>query len=387
MRKIRSFGIVASVVIASALLLAGCNAKPEIDLSNYIVIDGVSGLNGEGVAKYYFDDYLLLSDMTEQIPEDELEKMSEKELEKAMTKHAKMLEEVGNALDCITLSVTPEAGLSNGDTVTVKAVFENTDKFDFSYIFKDGTKTYPVSGLKDPIVTDPLSDEHIALSFSGLDGSGEATINVIAQGTDYPTFQYSLSESDGLCNGDTVTVTVQYNKSQLDQLGYRIPAVTERTYTVSGLTELFDISNGIPAEDLAALCDQAYDCALAKQEEEVNYGAEILSEAKLDAAFFLEVVTPGTTYQDYWHGLEMTNAVVVVSDFTLRYSGAFGYTRTYWILCFYPDCTAAEGGHLAYNTDNFDSYSVWKDTEDPEEFYKWFSEEFGEMNITRLDQQ
>lgn len=125
--------------------------------------------------------------------------------------------------------------LSNGDIVTVTLDKENYGMSMEEYCVKNYgkipsayEKTYTVSGLTEPEVFNPFDD--MTIDFNGVNTKGKLTNTYTGNFKSY--IKYSATTN--LSNGDTVTVTFDWNGKKTNSYGM-IPSVTTKEYTVSGL--------------------------------------------------------------------------------------------------------------------------------------------------------
>ena len=372
--------IFAAVFMAAFLVThSACSpAAPEIDLENYIVLEGAEGFNESGEVIYSLDENAFYADM---IGEENFDEMNEENFSEMLGEALSKYEEVENALDCITLTASPESGLSNGDTVTVTAVFENTGSYEFNHRFKDGSKTYTVEGLVEGKTFDPFAEACVAVSFDGFSGTATASVDVLTDDEAYDCLKYALSENTGLSNGDTVTLAVSCDAAALENLGYFVPEQTEATYTVSGLPEYFDLSDGFPKENLASLSSAALD--LAKDAVEGNMGNKIMVLApEIAGTYFLKVPDPSQPYQDYFHGLTMDNGVVVMVHAITNSNDVLNRDYNDWYFYLYPNFYQDPSGRLVYEEGAFEEYVISADSK--EEAAAWMTENFEGMTITPM---
>lgn len=122
--------------------------------------------------------------------------------------------------------------------------------------------------------------DYVTVDFSGVDGNGTATLNVdnvkmeqdmagdddgdiskeelekIAQFTEFEfSINYELDKTEGLSNGDTVTVTVTYDKELQKESGVKVKGDDSKEFKVEGLKEpvkvdafdnsVWDTDNGV----------------------------------------------------------------------------------------------------------------------------------------------
>lgn len=108
--------------------------------------------------------------------------------------------------------------------------------------------------------------DYVTVEFSGVDGRGTAVLNVdhvkmeqdmagdddgdiskeelekIAQFTEFEfSINYELDKTEGLSNGDTVTVTVTYDKDLQKESGVKVKGDTSEKFKVEGLKEPVEV--------------------------------------------------------------------------------------------------------------------------------------------------
>ena len=228
--------ILLSVIVAvmSIFAFAACGSKSLSPADYYTV--SFSGYNGYGTASISGESdfgYAVLDAL-----------MEAKKIESSSWSDfaAKLLEDK----DLIALSNTIESdsfvkldtssGLKNGDTVTLKFNYNNDDYKGAGIAFSGDSATFTVTGLKEIEDYDAFGD--ITVKYTGYSEYGTASvINETNNG-----LTYSVSSSENLKNGDTVTVEVSWGGSLEEyahKYGKRVVSTTKE-YTVSGLKEIED---------------------------------------------------------------------------------------------------------------------------------------------------
>ena len=159
--------------------------------------------------------------------------------------------------DVVEFEFEPTEGLSNGDTVTVTAKVGKKAE-DYAFVL-DGTEaTFTVEGLEEIEEYDPFAD--IQVVFEGKAPNGTAKMN---NNSDDYTISYEMDKSDGLSNGDTVTVKAApaYGMKEdeyAQQYGKKL-SITEKSFTVEGLASYAKCIDEIPEEMYAKMQKQAED--------------------------------------------------------------------------------------------------------------------------------
>lgn len=367
--------IILIVVIAVVCVVSF--RQTEIDLTPYVEIEGVSGLNGKGVIEYG----LLEGPLMDALWEENDVELTEENYEEVMAENWATLEQVDRAVACITVTADKETGLSNGDVVTITASFDNPDNHKFPYHFKDTSVQYTVAGLKDGKMLDLFSEDVFSLSFTGFNGTGEASVEILTQDEVYEYVRYELSVFRDLTNGDSVTVSARFNENQLEELGYFVPDETEATYTVEGLTEYLTDPDVIPAADMEELKQILMDYMQVIVEDDVNEYNILTHEPELLGTYFASTGDPSVMVNDYWYGLHMQNAVVVLGHLTTEYIGFMGYVSDYWIAMVYPNCYIDDAGNFVYE-DNVED--LYMEIGSEEELIPAFESLFPEMSVVKI---
>lgn len=123
--------------------------------------------------------------------------------------------------------------LKNGDTVKIIANFDEYSLLKDNKIATASEKTYTVSGLTEVEEKDVF--EGVTVTFSGIDGYGEAELEDDGSFDDYYIYYY-LDKDYELSNGDTVTITADFDEDYLSRNGI-VAKASEKTVTVEGLKE------------------------------------------------------------------------------------------------------------------------------------------------------
>lgn len=367
------------VLVGIAAVLGGVSyMRADLDLKDYITIEGAEGLNGQGTLHYSVDADALAADLFdgEQVKITGREDLLAEEFAK--------YEEFWNALECISVIASAEKGLSNGDSVTVTASFENAGKYSFRHRFKDGEVSYTVSGLAEGKTVDPFNEDAISVVFSGFSGTGSASVEVLSEETVYGAMDYALSREEGLCNGEVITLSVTYSAERLTELGYFTPEKTTADYTVSGLEEYFELEEDFPAGMLENLRVSAIENAYIALAENHNTDYTLTFEPEVTGMYYMEVSDLEEPFTDRFYGLEMINGVAVLSHALTGNYEFYANTWHEWYIDVYPDFYWDASGELAYNREGVVTYSIYAETF--EEAYGLLEEKFGELEITELNQ-
>lgn len=265
--KSNSKKIVIGVAAAGVILVGGgmmLGSGKTIDLDHYLTVD-IEGYDGYGTA-------------TATIDWNAIEKKYGSKIE--FTDAAR--KEYGGILNLTTPMATLEnsvyvmidnqSGLSNDDTVTYSWVIsDDVDKYLTCKVKgKDGSKK--VSKLEEVDTFDAFAD--LDVSFSGRDSDGRTSLNYM--GIDLNPSDFSCDKTNGLSNGDTVTVSINKNNisDYAKKLG-KIPAEFSKEYTVEGLEHYVKQLSEISADSLAEMQKQAEDVYHAKAAQSWGEGENL----------------------------------------------------------------------------------------------------------------
>lgn len=252
-------------VAAAALLVVGgiafANRTPTINLNKYVTLSA-EGYDSLGKLDVEFD--------TDKLEKD-YGKTLAKNLHKSISSYDAVSEDLRDLASDLSAGAETElfelcyangtadktTGLSNGDVVTYSWNVDAKDaKEAFGVNLKYSDITYTVSGLEDVGTFDAF--DGVSVEFTGTSPNGEAHIN----NTSGNGLYYTLDESYGLRNGDTVTLKVSSGRSDysdcIDTYG-GIPAETEKTVTVEGLNQYITSADDLTETALQSLQAQAED--------------------------------------------------------------------------------------------------------------------------------
>jgi len=349
---------------------------PEIDLSQFIVIDGVTGANGQGMLTYSFDKQAFFAYMMDGLNEEDF---PEEDKEGYMTEQMNRMTEIDNALKCITVQASKETGLRNNDVVTVTALFANTKGYEFGHTFKDGEKSYTVSHLLEGKRIDPFSEEYVSVSFSGVNGQGTAQLKVLTVESPVYLFTYKLSRQAFLWNGTTIKLTVSVDEEALLELGYYLPDNLEKEITVTGLSEYITDPQKVPADALPSLISRAMEGSAAQEAYDKEFGYQITKTSAVDAAFFLTAKDPANPGRDSNAGYLRHNVLIIVTHFSYEYEGE---QKNQWMIWIFPNYILDPEGNFV-STEESSGCRVMGG-ESLENVMDWLRREYDDMDITQL---
>ena len=271
------------IAVLTVFILAGAgvyfylqNNSGTIDLNKYVVVS-FEGYDSVGKAHYEFD--------TEAFEQDYGKKL------KFDYKHKKY-SNLGTPVEIIERSVYGELDkdreLSNGDTIKFtwwREAKEYNNIFNYKITYKDAS--YTVKGLLEVGKFDPF--EHLSVEFSGVSPYGEVRYNIENPTEIEESLYFECDKSDGLKNGDTITLTVStfygdFDKDFINMFGM-LPSCTEKTYTIEGLDTYVEKLSDIPQSKLEEIRELGKDIVLNQNQLYSSY-AEITDVSVDDMYLF-----------------------------------------------------------------------------------------------------
>lgn len=247
--------VVGGIAVIVAAILIVVNITSTINLNDFVTIE-VEGYSGYGTASISIDWEAMEAKYGDKV------KFS-KEAKEEMGAPGGFLDGV-SAFDglrgSIYVSLDTDEDLSNGDEIHY--TWDIDDEL-FKYVsckLKYTEGTYTVEGLEEAQTFDPFAD--LTVTFEGISTNGQLNINY--SGQELSPYDFSSDTAYGLANGDTVTITLDEYMVEycLEELGM-LPSVTEKTYTVEGLSEYITDLSQIPQEYLDSLKKEAEDAIYA----------------------------------------------------------------------------------------------------------------------------
>ena len=244
-------GAVAGIVVLIVLIGAVRSHGRTIDLNKYLTIN-TSGYNGYG-------------SVTAEVDWDSFEEKYDSKIsykkKNLLNKLERFLWDDRSPMNFLegNVSVSIENDgtyFSNGDKVayTWNVSDDLQGALNYKLKYKDGT--IKVSGLEDAKKVDVFDD--VSVDFEGQEPEGTATMTYQGNELDDSYFQYEPSE--GLSNGDKVTVTLsEEGVARLTRDYGEVPEETEKEYTVSGLVCPLKSLNQIDDDSMKTLKKQAED--------------------------------------------------------------------------------------------------------------------------------
>lgn len=244
---------VYSVVLLVVLTVCGClltGCGKSVDISQFITItcEGASGyatISGEVKQTEL---------MKEIVGEDAISDMSSIEDLEDVQEYL----EIATAIQGINVEFDKTEQLKNGDVVkvTVKVSEDNLDKLGAS--LDNMEYEYTVEGLKEVTVVDAFAEDMLEISYSGASPNVAVAFQNITGNSALSSIYYSSDRGSDLKNGDTITITAEYDEDELLEKGYALKE-TEKTFTIAAPYKYVAANADIPESFDTKLQEQAED--------------------------------------------------------------------------------------------------------------------------------
>lgn len=246
--SIKKLAVVGGVVIIAAG--AGAifyNASRTIHLDKYLVFE-TEGYTGYGKVSASVDWKAIKSKYGNKL---------------SFTKEAK--EEYGKSIrdmkpielleDEIRVDLNEDSHLSNGDSISYSWDIDEDLAGYVGCKFKYNDGTYQVSDLKELEKFDAFAD--LTVGFTGTSPYGKAEVEYA--GDELGSYCFDYEPTEGLSNGDTITVKINENGIEESARNGKIPAETEKEYIVSGLESMVTKLSEIDEEAMEKMKQQGFD--------------------------------------------------------------------------------------------------------------------------------
>ena len=228
--KLAVIGGVALAALIAIICIAN-NISRTINLNKFVTVEA-TGYDGYGTAAVTIDWDAIDEKYGDKI---KLTSKGKKEAEdEGYTEIIKKYSGTEILKLAVDVNLDKNKKLSNDDVINYKWDVEDdiSDYLTIKVKYKDGD--YKVTGLEKVAKFDPFAD--VTVTFDGVSPDGSA--NIIYEGSDFSSWDFSCDKSYGLKNGDTVKVTVNvYDLASYAEQYGKLPADTTKEYTVSGLPE------------------------------------------------------------------------------------------------------------------------------------------------------
>lgn len=350
----------AGVIVLAIIVILLVNKKTVINLNDYVTVS-FSGYDTMGRATVSLDEEEFLKDYGE--------KISYKSEDNNNT-FFEPAEYVWNL--CIAGSLNEIDKLSNGQQVTYSWNCEDElalEQVDCKLKYED--IIFTVEGLEEITVVDLFAD--VEITYTGVSPEGSAEVKNKSSEELYQSLNYTVEPSEGLSNGDEVTVTVSTYYGDLEEYCKsnfgKNPEATEKKYTVEGLGSYVTSLKDIPEDILGKM----------KQQAEDNLKAHVANNwdehEKLDGmtymgAYLLNAKNPENA--DVKNMIRLVYKISASDNYeeqNIHQSFEYYYDTTFINLMLLPDGTCSvDLSYYDTPEDNFNREVVVYDSEDDYEY-------------------
>lgn len=240
--------LVACFILIGLVCIGKYIASPEkIDMSKYVVLN-TSGYEGSGHASLSIDWDLFEENYGSSIQYTKKTKAEYPDVESICT-----------SVDSLkgTIMIYPTSatnGLSNGDKVDYEIEYDQDILDHLNVKLKNLKGSVKVKDLDEIETFDAF--KNLTVTFTGL--SGEGKVELSYEGECLNQYSFTTDAPYDLSNGDTVTITIpDYDIEQCLKTYGKIPAETEKKYTVNSLTHYINDRSQVTEEVLQVLKDEA----------------------------------------------------------------------------------------------------------------------------------
>ncbi len=235
------------LVIAAGAGMIFYNNSRTIQLDKYLVFE-TEGYNGYGNMNVSVDWKAIKSKYGSKLS-------FTKEAKEEYGKSIRSMKPIELLEDEIRVKLDEDSNLSNGDSISYTW---DVDEDLAGYVgckFKYKEGTYQVSDLKELEKFDAFAD--LTVKFSGISPNGKAKIEYT--GNELGNYCFDYESGKDLSNGDTVTVKINESGIAESARNGKIPAETEKEYTVSGLESIVTKLSEIDEESMEKMKQQGFD--------------------------------------------------------------------------------------------------------------------------------
>ena len=347
-KRDKIIGAAAGIILLLCVVISGImvTRKPTINLNDYMTVS-IEGYDTVGQASAVFDS-------------EKFQKKYEKKLRKVISK--KHIESTYSSATeqfwstCVSGTLSKDSGISNGDVITYTWSC-NKERASSMYGFKLKYQDIEVKAknLEEAQTFDPF--DGIEVKFDGIAPNGYASIEGKAAQSAAREFNYILDNTDGLSNGDKVTVTAYLDAD--DPTAYciqnygMVPSELTKIYTVSGLKSYVKSISEISDSSLKEMQSQAEDVYHSDMARSWSEDETLVSLSYLGNY----LLTSKKSNEDYWGSNNILYLVYKAQIKDTYSEDGKNYDKVsdiYWYVSYY-DLVVDETGVTSVDVTNYDT--------------------------------
>ena len=237
MKKIASLLLSAAIIFGTLVFATGCTKVQKVDLSKYVAFEGYSqmaSIKEQPEIQDYETEYEELKEERSEARDDDDDERYE-ELKEKMS----LLKDLKRALDCVTFKVVKgdDGKLANGDTIVVKARYNEDKVARYDVAFEDDEFEVKVKDLEEKEIVDAFDEKYVKVTFTGIDGTGSVDIEKTDEADDLSIY-YSADKTYGVSNGEKIKIKAYTYSDEIMLKDCDEDGNATKEFTVEGLGEI-----------------------------------------------------------------------------------------------------------------------------------------------------
>ncbi len=297
-------GVVAALVVVIAAICVYVKVSSTINLNKYVTVE-FEGYDGYGTAYISIDWEAIEDKYGDKV---KLTSKAKKEL-KSWGMSADDYPAVEALNDSISVYLDKTTGLSNGDKVKYKWSIDD-ELFDYVKCdIKYSNESVTVEDLDEIGTFDAFANLEVTYTGTAPNGS----ISMSYTGDEMSSYDFVADKTSELNNGDEVTISISDDVAEYlaSSIG-KVPAESEKTYTVEGLPEYITTVDDLTDAYLDTLKSQSEDVINANFAD--GYDDLSVSDLEYVGAITLDRKDQSGYYWGYSNYLWIVYKGVVSSD-------------------------------------------------------------------------
>lgn len=254
------------LVVIIAIIVFTVNSLGKYDVSQYVTVS-FEGLEGFAKPAVQIDKEGLYAKLTEN------------------EKDAAMEEYIREFVDSIGVTFSKESGLSNGDSVKVTVTYDKDLAKKAKRSLKKTSFSKKVSGLEQGQNIDIF--ENVDVMIAGVSPEAYATVSNKWSDEFLNTVTFSLSNANGLSQGDVVVVQCNTTLDEFMEHGFTVSNMTKE-YKVDQVNSYVSSVDDLDKSLLTTIRDEALD-TIKSETESLSF--RMLYKATQDSTYLFEYNT------------------------------------------------------------------------------------------------